>query len=184
MSVANFVAASIDEFHLGRYDVALSLACCAIDATSAMSASHPSMGNNKRFKLFVEQNMRVITTFGFPGIVADGIRIKCINVPDLKTDNEGYVSIADIIYHALRCSLVHECSIDERIDFTEQTYIGDFNQNFRVPKNLIFGLLMAVIISPCNASEIFNKTYLKKFGSETVNLQDMWGRGSDYLLNM
>jgi len=53
--------------------------------------------------------MRLITHYGFPGIDAGGILMKCINVPDLDTDPDGYVSIADIIYHIVRCSVIHEC---------------------------------------------------------------------------
>lgn len=179
MSVASFVASSIDEFHAGRYDVALALACTAIDATAARSTGCSSVGNAKRFKTFLEKSMRIITTFGFPGIVASGIRIKCVDVPDLKTAPDGYVSIADIIYHIVRCGLVHECSIDQHIEFVQETYIGDFDRKFRIPKNVIFGLLMAVILSTSNADQVFDRTYSESIGGVVVlDLQSLWGRGT------
>jgi hypothetical protein len=159
MSIANFVAAAIDELGAGRYDVAMSLACSAIDGTTAKALSQ-SKKSGERFKVFLEENMRLITRYGFPGIEASGIRIKCINIPDIKTDNEGYVSIADIIYHVVRCSVIHECSIDERIEFTEQTHIGDFKTKFRIPRKLIVGLLAAVVQSPNNLDESFEKRVL------------------------
>jgi hypothetical protein len=109
VSIANFVAASIDELRAGRYDVAMSLACSAVDGTTAKAAPQSKTSNNKRFKTFLEENMRLITHYGFPGIDAGGILMKCINVPDLDTDPDGYVSIADIIYHIVRCSVIHEC---------------------------------------------------------------------------
>jgi hypothetical protein len=160
VSIANFVAASIDELRAHRYDVAMSLACSAVDGTTAKTSSQSEMSNNKRFKAFLEENMRLITRHGFPGIEAGGIRIKCINIPDLATDQKGYVSIADIIYHVVRCSVIHECSIDERIEFTEQTYIGDFQAKFKIPRRLIIGLLAAVVQSPKNSDELFEKDIL------------------------
>lgn len=178
MSVASFVASSIDEFHAGRYDVALALVCAAIDATAARSSvGSPSVGNAKGFKGFLEKSMRIITTFGFPGIVASGIRIKCVNVPSLKTDPDGFVSIADIIYHIVRCGLMHECAIDQHIEFVKETYIGDFNCKFRIPKSVIFGLLMAVILSPSNADQVFDRTYSEGIGGVLIDLQSLWGRG-------
>jgi hypothetical protein len=182
LSVASFVASSIDTLHTGRYDVALSLACSAVDATSAKSASRYQATNSKRFKRFLEENMRVITMFGFPGIIAGGIQIKCRNFPNLKTDSDGYVSIADIIYHVVRCGLVHECLIDEHIEFTDQTYLGDFDCKFRIPRYLIFGLLMAVILSPSNAGEAFDRRYLEVIGGKSVNLQGLWAKGCDAFL--
>src|SRR5450631_1749520 len=159
MSIASFVEASINELRVGRYDVAMSLACSAVDGTTAKE-SVPNTSNNMRFKAFIEENMRLITRYGFPGIDAGGIRIKCINIPDLKTDQDGYVSIADIIYHVVRCSVIHECSIDERIEFTEQTYIGDFQTKFKIPRRLIIGLLAAVVKSQKNSHEPFEKEIL------------------------
>jgi hypothetical protein len=159
MSIASFVEASINELRVGRYDVAMTLACSAVDGTTAKKLA-PNASNNERFKAFLEENMRLITCYGFPGINAGGIRIKCINIPDLKTDQDGYISIADIIYHVVRCSVIHECSIDERIEFTEQTYIGDFQTKFRIPRKLIIGLLAAVVKSPTNSHEPFDKEIL------------------------
>ena len=182
MSLASFVAASLDELHAGRYDVALALACAAVDATAARhaSVSAPS-GNAKRFKGFLEDNMRVITTFGFPGIIADGIRIKCTNVPDLKTDPNGYVSVSDIIYHAVRCGLLHECVIDERIEFTKETSVGDFDRKFEIPRNVIFGLLMAVILSPLNRAEVLDREYSVSIHGTRVDLQSLWGQGANVI---
>ncbi len=151
MGIENFVAAALDQLSGGRYDVAMSLACSAVDGTTAKMPSPSNRRNNERFKSFLEANMRIITRYGFPGIEAAGIRIKCRNIPKLQTDAEGYVSIADIIYHVVRCSVVHECSIDDRIEFTDTTMIGDVDTKFRIPHYVIFGLLAAVVQSPANA---------------------------------
>lgn len=83
--------------------------------------------------------------YGFPGIDASRIRIK-VNVPNiaLKTDEKGYVDMEQIIYHVLRCGLVHECNIEKTIQFTEKSTIGDWNEKFYIPRDIIWGLIKAV----------------------------------------
>jgi len=65
--------------------------------------------NNTKYKQFLRDNMRVIATFGFPGISASCIKIKCININDLKTNTNNMVDIENIIYHTIRCGLIHQC---------------------------------------------------------------------------
>lgn len=152
MSIRSFIDAAIESHAAGKYDVALALACAAVDATAAKL--YPSEKSNAaRYKAFLKRAMRTITLNGFPGIQASEIRIKCRNVPDLKTDEFGYVGIEDIIYHTLRCGLVHQCEIDTRIVFTERTEIGDFESSFRVPRQLVLGLIKAVTQDESNCAE-------------------------------
>jgi hypothetical protein len=152
MSIKTFVEAATFFHESGKFDVALALACAAVDATSA-KISPGTKGNAKRNKDFLSRNMSTITEYGFPGLMASAIKIKCVGVKELKPDNNGYVGIEDIIYHIVRCSLLHQCEIDQRIVFTEHSEIADFVGTFRIPKQLICGLLEAVRREKCNAIE-------------------------------
>lgn len=109
MAISNFVETSLFHFNQNEFDIALALACSAVDATATNSGYKGN--NNEKYKRFLKDNMRIITTFGFPGISASGIRIKCINIKDLKTDNYNMVDIENIIYHIIRCGLIHQCDI-------------------------------------------------------------------------
>jgi len=151
VSIKTFVETAAELHNAGKYDVALALACAAVDATAAKL--YPNKNNNQRNKEFLKKSMSIVTRHGFPGIQASEIRIKCFNTPDLKTDQNGYVGIEDIIYHTLRCGLIHQCEIDSRLVFTDHAEIGDFNAQFRVPRQLIVGLLKAVILDECNKAE-------------------------------
>ena len=91
MSIASFTAASLEQAASERYDVALALACLAIDGTTAKTPSLQKLANNKRNKQFLDQNMATIIDYGFPGITASSIRIKCLNIDDLKTDRKSVV---------------------------------------------------------------------------------------------
>lgn len=69
------------------------------------------------------------------------MNVSCIN---LKPDKNGYVDMEQIIYHVLRCGLVHECNIEETIHFTDKTIIGDWEEKFYLPQKIIWGLIEAV----------------------------------------
>ena len=144
MSIKSFNAAAKMLYAEGFYEEDLCLTCNAIDACSALT--YPNKGVTNRYKLFLKTHFRTISEMGFPGISASGIRIKVnAKIPELKTDNDGFVDMEQIIYHVVRCGLVHSCSINTSIIFTEQTMIGDWNADkFYLPKALVWGLIAAV----------------------------------------
>lgn len=152
MSIRSFVDAALESHAAGKHDIALTLACAAVDATAAKLYPNEKK-NSARYKTFLKRSMETVTRHGFPGVQASSIRIKCRNIRNLKTDEQGYVGIEDIIYHTLRCGLVHQCEIDARLVFTEHTEIGDFDLTFRVPKQLVLGLIVAVMQDKINYSE-------------------------------
>jgi len=180
VSIGTFVTTSFELLSAGKYDTALSLASSAVDATAAKLYGR-SISNNKRYKRFLRDKMPIVTRFGFPGIQAGGIRIKCINIPDLRTDQEGYVGIEDILYHTLRCGLLHQCEIDARIEFVPETYIGDFSEKFRLPHHVIFGLLLAVVLDECNAVESVPSDIQVQIDGQPYSIENLWGVGGHYL---
>jgi hypothetical protein len=180
MSVGSFLSVSLDALQSENYDVSLALACTAIDAT-AKKLYGDGLSNNQRNKKFLNENMRLVTHFGFPGITASGLAIKCDNIPELKRDPKGLVSMEEILYHTLRCGLVHECEIDNRIEFVEATFIGDYNNKFRMPANLIFGLVLSVVLSESNVGETLSKNYSIKSNGKNYNLNTLWGERAKIL---
>lgn len=144
MSIQSFVNAAKILYRKDFYEEALCLVCSAIDASAAQC--YPDKKVTERYKAFLRDNFRTITDIGFPGISADSIRIKVnADIDNLKPDADGYVSMEQIIYHVLRCGLVHSCNIDSSIKFTDHTIIGDWNVGeFFIPKAVIWGLIAAV----------------------------------------
>ena len=143
MSVQSFVNSAKILYENGKYEDALCLVCIAMDACSSKQFSHK--GNAERYKNFLKRHFSTICKYGFPGIEASNIRIK-VNVPNisLKPDKNGYVDMEQIIYHVLRCGLVHECNIESTIQFTETSIIGDWNEKFYIPKDIIWGFIKAI----------------------------------------
>lgn len=143
MSIQSFLKSAEILYDSAKYEEALCLVCIALDACSAKQ--YPNKRNAERYKSFLKNHFSTICKYGFPGIKSRGIRIK-INIPcdTLKTDNSRYVDMEQIIYHVLRCGLVHECNIEKTIQFTDTTTIGNMNGKFYIPKDIIWGLMEAV----------------------------------------
>ena len=176
MAIGNFISEGIVFHNHGKMDVSLALICSALDVT-AKKVFPNETDNSKRNKKFMKEYMHIITRFGFPGIITskEEIRIKCVNVPNLKPDNEGYVGIEDIIYHTIRCGLIHECDIEQSIEFTDETLIGDFINKFKVPKQLFWGLTLATILCEKNKEEVsFDKVI--KLGNKDFQIGELWGK--------
>lgn len=183
MSIGNFISSALILLEYKKYDAALSLISSAVDAT-ARKMCPDEKNNNVRFKEFLKRNMRVITFRGFPGILASGIRIKCTNINILKTDKEGSVGIEDIIYQVIRCGLIHECEIYSRIEFTEETYIGNFDRKFKIPKDLVYGLALAVILSEHNIHEKVEENVTIPMFGENQKVNSLWGKLKELSKNL
>lgn len=144
MSVQSFINAAKVLYREGFYEEALCLVCTAIDAAAAQC--YPDKKVTARYKLFLKDHFRTISEVGFPGISANSIRIKVnTQIENLIPDSNGYVDMEQIIYHVLRCGLVHGCAIDSTIEFTDRTIIGDWDgDKFYIPKAIIEGLIAAI----------------------------------------
>lgn len=177
MSISNFVTGGIMFHKYGKRDVSLALICSALDATA--KKMFPRENNNQRNKKFIKRYMRIISEFGFPGVSASGIRIKCLNIPNLKTDSEGYVGIEDIIYHTIRCGLIHECEIENQICFTDRTQIGNFDGVFKVPNQIFWGLALATILCKKNNNEICTENTFLHIRGITFQINELWGKENE-----
>ena len=120
--------------------------------------------------------MRIVSFFGFPGISTNGLRIKCDSIPEIKRDEKGLVGIEDIIYKALRCSLIHECTPDSRIIFLDQTKIGDSKEGFTLPSKIILGLIVFVILSEENSLEKSKINLDISLNDVICPIDDLWGK--------
>lgn len=144
MSIKSFIEASKELYKAGYYEEALCLVCNAIDACA--SQVYPDKGVNERYKQFLKDHFREITEVGFPGISANSIRIKVnAEIDQLRLDSNGYADMEQIIYHVVRCGLVHDCAIDQSVVFIDRTIIGDWDDGrFYLPRAIIFGLIAVV----------------------------------------
>jgi len=180
MEIGNFISNAIKNYKDGQYNVALSLTCSAIDATA--KKTYPSLNNNRRIKKFISDNMRIVSFFGLPGISCGGLRINCDSMPEIKKDDQNRVGLEDIIYHAIRCNIIHECKPDPRIEFIAHTSIGgEKNGKFFLPAQILNGLIFCVLLQKSNINERVNFEMEIKLPNKIYDINELWGKKEELM---
>lgn len=175
ISVGRRVQEAIDHMGHGERLLALTPACIALDVTSQRHAGlDRSSGSN--FKRFVQDNLWLITYVGFPGLMASTVRVPFAH-PDVRPDSAGCVGIEDIIYHVIRCSLIHSDENASMITWNNAIALGlDQDGNLVLNNGLIWGLVSAVVFSPVNTEESVPDQYWLQVGSFRMFISELWGR--------
>lgn len=91
---------------------------------------------------------------------------------------EKEIALEDVMYKLLRCSLVHEATMPDEVEFVNAEYIAvSKDGKLSLPLALISSYCWAVIATPVNKEEHLEKNPLiKLYGSETLhNLNACWG---------
>ncbi len=165
MTIGDRVKECIDKLNVGDFENALIQLSIAFDGT-AKKEYPPSMKVGKRFKAFLHDNQDIITYFTF----ASNMFIDC-------TFN-GY-KLEEIIYHVLRCGLLHEGSIPDEIEFVDQIVIGRPGGRWRFPKTYVHGGLLAVIGAKSNATESVPPDYGVMIHRNSFRVNSLWGRSEE-----
>lgn len=180
MEIGNFISNAIKNYKAGEYNVALSLTCSALDATA--KKINPHLNNNRSIKKFISDNMRIVSFFGLPGISCGELRIGCDSIPEIKKDAENCVGLEDVIYHAIRCNLIHECKPDPRIEFTTHTHIGgEKDGKFFLPSQILNGLIFSVLLQDVNEKEKVNFKMEIKLPNKIYDINELWGKKEELM---
>lgn len=174
MSIESSLSAAVGLSQAGQYEEAMALACVALDATAAAEGrgSKPTA----RCREFIKANLDIITNVWFSGTLT----VKAgIDPPKLKDPRapERCVSVDKIILGAVRGSVIHGASLPEGAFFTTDAFYGERdNGEFHIPVALIYGLIVAVLASPKNASHRFGTDVVITRGERRLELEHLWGR--------
>jgi len=175
ISVGRRVQEAIDHMGKGEITLALTPACIALDIT-AQRHSNAKRSGRTHFKKFIQDYLWVITYIGFPGLMTPTLRIP-FSHPEVKADAAGNVGIEDIIYHIIRCSLIHSDQPTAKIIWNKAVGLGkDPNGNLVLSENLVWGILGAIIFSPHNKAEKIPDTYWFRIADFQMFISELWGR--------
>lgn len=171
MSVGQRVQECINKIESGDAVNAFIQLAIAIDGTA--KKEYPGKKTSYRCKLFLRKNLPFVLWS-----LTNGTPSECTDIKFEFSDDgypNGYTSFEDIIYKVLRCSLLHEGEMPEKVIFTNKNYIGMINGKMQFPIALIGSLLFAVIASPSNRKQsVFQSTHFV-FGELKAYVNDMWG---------
>jgi hypothetical protein len=160
MAIGDRVKECIDKVNIGDFENALIQLSIAFDGTAGKE--YPKMKGGRRFMTFLQKNQDIITYFTF----ATNIFIDC--------EFDGY-KLEDIIYHVLRCPLIHEGSIPDEIVFVDEIVIGRPDGRWLFPKTYVVGGLLAVIGAKRNIMEKIPPKYVVIISGKSYQVNNLWG---------
>lgn len=145
MNLSNCLDGLFDR--IARKDIAAAWqsACIAVEATAKREFG---AGGRSNYKRFVRENCALITKIGV-GVGIERIRLK-YSAPGIDVGADGTCPIEDVIYHAIRCGLVHDASIPANLELTPERIFSITPQKLVIPESLVDGLAMACLVSPAN----------------------------------
>jgi hypothetical protein len=89
----------------------------------------------------------------------------------------GTVGIEDIIYHVIRCSLIHSDENAAKIVWNKDIALGqDQHGNLVLNENLVWGLVSAVVFAPVKKGETIPETYWLRIREFRNFIPELWGR--------
>lgn len=157
MSIAKRVEDAIEKLTSEDADGALIPCSIAIDATAQKIYGKPGRGS---FKGFIRDNMKLITRIAFNGTTIENLNLNVPQrvleaTPEMKTNSDGLCGVDEILYHVVRCGLLHQATLPQgfHIHFQDRGGIKVENDHLEISGSIILGLLIAVVCSSVNNHE-------------------------------
>lgn len=115
ITIGDRVKLAIDEVQQGRFELALEHACIALDITSKR---HYSSDRSTRglFKRLLDEYVWIIELMSLGGLDIEKSCFGNFPLPDIPEPK-----IKDVIYHVVRCNLVHDEGLPENLIFADAT---------------------------------------------------------------
>lgn len=175
VTVGDRIQSMIDHMDKGEIELALSDVCIAIDITSQKyyGETHSSA---TCYKKFLKENIWMIVVTGMGNLISDSIKIP-FKHEDVKTDDQGYCTLEQIIYHVMRCGLIHGTGEDNKIIWNNRIpLVLDKYGNLNLSPSFIWGLALCVITCPVNNGEKVRDTCWISTASFKYLINDLWGK--------
>jgi hypothetical protein len=177
MSIGKRVSEAIDKMEVGDPEGSLFQICAAIDVTAANEFGKTG---GATYKEFVHQNLALITDIALGGRRILNLKFQ-FDHPGLKKSADGSVSVQEILYHVVRCGLYHEAAIPSTLEFLREAQIRAEGGVLKLPASLIYGLIIAVVVSPGNRHELAPKQGMLNIGDFPIPINKLWGRRNELL---
>ena len=170
ITISQRVLHAIDSIERGEYEYALEDATIAIDV-SARRRVGKSQSARSDYKAFLSEYFWVIELMALNGIdleksVFANLTIEGVSVPKLP----------DLIYHVVRCGLVHSTGLPSNLAFVPGRVASFSHEQISLPAQVIWGLLASVVFAKVNASEKSVGDYFFTCESSRFLIRDSWGK--------
>lgn len=179
MAISERIREAMDRMSEKKPEAALIPASIAIDATA--KRSHGG-GVGDRYKALLHDNLALITKVGLGPSIKESFRLK-YDHPRIIPGENGLCSIEQILYHAVRCGLLHEATLPSNLKFVEESIVKVEDGLLVLPASLVNGLIVAVVVAPVNKDESLPERYGITVGGHQIPANKLWGK-KDKLLDL
>jgi hypothetical protein len=189
--IADRLAETMEKMSAKQVDNALIQVSIALDATAKKVHGK---GGRQVYQTFIHDNLGLITRISFGPPVLN-IRVKYdlnrnqpADQPAITPDADGRFTIEQVLYHAVRCGLLHESHIPEDLVFSDEQMIkvdsaaDPGNPRLVLPSSLVYGLIVAVVTEPANAGLTVEERFgLNVPGLTTIPINRLWGKRAEFI---
>ena len=182
MSISKLVSEAIDKMKADDPEGALFSLCAAVEKTAA--AEYGQRGRAS-FKRFIQDNVRLMVRFVFPGHSVGGFTFAYSHPrPQPRHPTGGMWTIEDVLYHAIRCGLYHDVELPANIIFAKDNTFSGGGGQITIPAKLVYGVIIAVIVAPSNSHEKAEGAFTVTWRNEQLPLERLWGKREELLRMM
>lgn len=168
------VGEAFEKLDASDFEGALIPTSIAVDATAQKAYS--GQGTGSAYKAFLHDNLGLITRVGMGGGGILNLHLGGYSHPKLKPDANGHCSVEQVLYHVVRCGLLHEGCLPGDIHFTPESRIRG-GATLTLPAGFIVGMLAAAVVCPVNAGELAPANCGFIFPTQKrAPVNDLWGR--------
>jgi len=175
VSVGDRIQSVIDHMQKGKIELGLSDVCIAVDIT-AQKYFKENKSSAECYKKFLDENMWIILMTGMGSLITETIKLPFVH-SDIKSDKEGYCTLQQIIYHIMRCGLVHGTGEKNKIIWNPRIQLAiDLDGNLNLSPSFIWGLVLIVITCDVNKDERVGEYSWISTASFKYLMNDLWGK--------
>jgi len=175
VGIAARIGDALQKVSAGDAEGALFHVCAAIEAT----AHREGRGRGRAaYKAFLSDNVGIITGVTL-GTYLSGLKVE-FSHPELHRSKSeiaaGPPGIEEFVYCLMRCSLYHTTELSSALRLTSNKIGTDSEGYLLLPRSLVIGLIVAVVVSPANADEQIESSYSVGFLGNPYVVNDLWGQ--------
>jgi hypothetical protein len=152
ITVAERILHAIELYEDGKYEFALEQAVIAIDI-SAQRYNKESFSSRTGFIKYLRDHYWIIELMALNGVDLNNSCFSNFTIIAQKGKLIDKPNLWDILYHSVRCELVHSTGIPPTLDFVEEDVITCSQEYISLPSRIFWALLSVVVFSEVNISE-------------------------------
>lgn len=173
-TIGERVKYAIDHMDRGEIHAALEHACNAVDVTSQRHFKK-DYSSRSIFKDLIKKYLWLIEFMALGGINLDETLFE--NFPITEGVKKPILApkFSDLMYHAVRCGLVHSDSLSQGFAFYDTDSVLLADKTITFPSKIVWGMLSIAIFCPANKQESTAPGYWIGFYENRLVINDFWG---------